>query len=316
MAINEAENVHCRPDIQREGGNIQRSHCLTDVRVAYLPLIFLTSGVVVVRDRMPAWAFMWALAIVIYASLKWASWRRSPARAKTTAARSVGYLLTWPGMDADSFLATGGKVFAPRASEWGLAVGKTGLGAILLWMIARRVPSEWPLLQAWAGLVGMVLLAHFGSFQLVALLWRRAGVDAVPIMDKPVLSASLSEFWGRRWNLAFRQLGHEWIFRPLHREIGVVGAGFLVFVLSGLIHDLVISLPARGGYGLPTAYFVLQGAGVALERSQLGRRLGLRGGVNGWLFMALLTAGPAFWLFHPSFLRNVVLPFMQVIHAI
>jgi len=148
MAINEAENVHCRPDIQREGGNIQRSHCLTDVRVAFLPLIFLTSGVVVVRDRMPAWAFMWALAIVIYASLKWASWRRSPARAKTTAARSVGYLLTWPGMDADSFLATGGKVFAPRASEWGLAVGKTGLGAILLWMIAARS-------QRMASLAGM-----------------------------------------------------------------------------------------------------------------------------------------------------------------
>jgi alginate O-acetyltransferase complex protein AlgI len=195
-------------------------------------------------------------------------------------------------------------------------MGKTGLGAVFLWVIARRVPGEWPLVQAWVGLVGIVLLAHFGGFHLVSLLWRRAGVDAVPIMDKPVLSASLSEFWGRRWNLGFRQLGHEWIFRPLHREIGVAGAGFLVFVLSGLIHDLVISLPAGGGYGLPTAYFVLQGAGVALERSQLGRRLGLRGGVNGWVFMALLTAGPAFWLFHPPFLRNVVLPFMRVIHAI
>jgi len=160
------------------------------------------------------------------------------------------------------------------------------------------------------------LLAHFGSFHVVALLWRRAGVDAVPIMDKPLLSASLSEFWGRRWNLGFRQLGHEWIFQPLHRKLGVARAGFLVFVLSGLIHDLVISVPARGGYGLPTAYFVLQGAGVALERSQFGRRLGLRGGVTGWVFMALLTAGPAFWLFHPPFLRNVVLPFMRVMHAI
>jgi hypothetical protein len=296
--------------------NIQRSFRQADLWTAYFPLIFLTCVVVIVRDRMPAWAFMWALAIVIYASLKWASWWRSPARSGSSAARSLGYVLAWPGMDANSFLATDRRVAAPCASDWAWAIGKTGVGAVLLWVIARRVPGEWMLLQAWVGLVGMVLLAHFGSFHVVALLWRRVGVDAVPIMDKPLLSASLSEFWGRRWNLGFRQLGHEWIFRPLHREIGVAGAGFLVFVLSGLIHDLVISLPARGGYGLPTAYFVLQGAGVALERSQLGRRLGLRCGVNGWVLMALLTAGPAFWVFHPPFLRNVVLPFMRLIHAI
>ncbi len=296
--------------------NIPRSLSQTDVWIAYFPLIFLTSGVVVVRDRMPTWAFMWALAVVIYASLKWASWWRSPLRLEATAARSAGYLLAWPGMDADSFLATGRRVAAPCAGEWVWAIGKTGLGAVLLWVIARRVPGEWVLLRAWVGMVGMVLLAHFGSFHLFALLWRRAGVDAVPIMDKPLWSASLSEFWGRRWNLGFRQLGHEWIFRPLRRRLGVAGAGFLVFVLSGLIHDLVISVPARGGYGMPTGYFVLQGAGVVLERSEIGRRLGLRGGVNGWVFMALLTAGPAFWLFHPPFLRNVVLPFMRVIHAI
>jgi hypothetical protein len=303
MAINEAENV--QPLLRQ-----------SDVWIAYFPLVFLTAAVVVVRDRMPAWACMWALAIVIYASLKWASWWRSPLRFVSPTARSVGYLLAWPGMDADAFLATDRRVSPPRASEWAWALGKTWLGAVLLWMIARRVPSEWSLLQAWVGLVGMVWLAHFGSFHVIALLWRRAGLDAVPIMDKPLVSASLSEFWGRRWNLGFRQLGHELIFRPLHRTLGAVGAGFLVFVLSGLIHDLVISLPARGGYGWPTGYFVLQGAGVALERSQIGRRLGLRCGVNGWVFMALLTAGPAFWLFHPPFLRNVVLPFMQVIHAI
>jgi len=296
--------------------NIQRSFSQADLWTAYFPLIFLTCGVVIVRDLMSAWAFMWALAIVIYASLKWASWLRSPMRSGSPAARSVGYVLAWPGMDADSFLATDRRVGAPCASEWAWAIGKTGVGAVMLWVIARLVPGEWMLLQAWIGLVGMVLLAHFGSFHVVALWWRRAGVDAVPIMDKPLLSASLSEFWGRRWNLGFRQLGHEWIFQPLHRKLGVARAGFLVFVLSGLIHDLVISVPARGGYGLPTAYFVLQGAGVALERSQFGRRLGLRGGVTGWVFMALLTAGPAFWLFHPPFLRNVVLPFMRVIHAI
>ena len=70
--------------------------------------------------------------------------------------------------------------------------------------------------------------------------------------------------WGKRWNLGFRQLAHELIFRPLYRTLGPETAGFLVFTASGLIHDLVISLPARGGYGLPTLYFLIQGAGVAV----------------------------------------------------
>ena len=135
-------------------------------------------------------------------------------------------------------------------------------------------------------------------------------------MSKPILSQALSEFWGKRWNLGFRQLAYDLIFQPLHRKTGVAGASLLVFLASGLVHDLVISLPARGGYGLPTAYFVLQGLGVTLERSVLGRRLGLEHGLPAWLFMFVVAAGPAFGLFHPPFVLHVILPFMHAVHAL
>jgi len=137
-----------------------------------------------------------------------------------------------------------------------------------------------------------------------------------PIMAKPILSKTLSEFWGKRWNLGFRQLAHDLIFRPLHKQIGIAGASLLVFVVSGFIHDLVISLPAHGGYGLPTGYFLLQGFGVSLERSGIGRRLGLQQGFSGWLCMFVFTVGPAFWLFHPAFVSRVILPFMKAIGAL
>jgi D-alanyl-lipoteichoic acid acyltransferase DltB (MBOAT superfamily) len=142
------------------------------------------------------------------------------------------------------------------------------------------------------------------------------GIDAEPIMLKPILSKTLSEFWGKRWNLGFRQLAHDFIFRPLHKRTGVAAAGLLVFAASGLIHDLVISLPARGGYDLPTGYFMLQGLGVTLERSGFGRRCGLQKGLSAWLFMLIMTAAPAFWLFHPPFVLHVIIPFMHAIHAL
>ena len=176
---------------------------------------------------------------------------------------------------------------------------------------ARRV-----LLRGWAAMLGLILLLHFGTFQSVALLWQSVGVNAKAIMSAPLRSTSLGEFWGKRWNLGFRQLSHELIFRPLHRRLGADAAGFLVFAVSGLIHDLVISLPARGGYGLPTIYFLLQGTGMTIEHSRLGRRLGLGQGVRGWCFMMVFLAAPVFWLFHPWFVLRVILPFMRAIHAL
>ena len=221
----------------------------------------------------------------------------------------------WPGMDAESFLTNKGPT-APTLSQWLWAILKTGLGVVLLWGVARTLPGSAPLLRGWIGMLGLILLLHFGSFEVLALFWQCAGVSATPIMRAPLRSQSLGEFWGKRWNLGFRQLSHDLIFRPMYKYLGAAGAGFLVFVISGLLHDLVISVPARGGYGLPTLYFTIQGAGVIAEHSVVGKRIELGKGFRGWLFMAMVTAMPAFWLFHPPFVRNVILPFMKAIGAL
>lgn len=164
-------------------------------------------------------------------------------------------------------------------------------------------------------MAGMIFMLHFGSFHLLALMWRRFGINARPLMRAPVLSASLTDFWGRRWNSAFNQLVHDLVFHPLHRRIGVAGATMAGFLASGLVHELVISIPAGAGYGLPTAYFLLQGIGVLFERSDFGRRIGLRRGVAGRCFALTLTAAPAFYLFHPPFIKNVILPMLHAIGA-
>jgi hypothetical protein len=257
-------------------------------------------------DRVAPWAFMWALSFAIFAGFK--GWTYSKARGA-----GLGYLL-WPGMDPEPFVGRRLELSVPL-QDWLFAAAKTGLGAFLLWGAARLFRAS-ELAAGWTGLFGIVFLLHFGTFHLLALGWRKAGVPVEPLMRRPLLATSLGDFWGKRWNVAFRELGHRLVFVPLHRPLGAKGATWLVFLASGLIHDLVISVPAGAGYGLPTGYFLLQGAGAWLERSALGRRLGLGRGVAGWLFTAVVAGGPAFWLFHPPFVRRVIIPFMEVIGAL
>ena len=284
--------------------------------VRWLPISVLPLTAIACRNLLPPWVFMWILSFAIYLSLKWLTWWSARSRISHPAWRSVGYLLAWPGMDADAFLDASQRVPPPSLTVWLWATFETILGAILLWGLVRSIPQGQPLLRGWVGMLGLILLLHFGTFQIVSLLWQSIGVKAEPIMSAPLRSTSLGEFWGKRWNLGFRQLAHELIFRQLYRRLGAGTAGFLVFVVSGLIHDLVISLPARGGYGLPTLYFLLQGAGVTVERSRFGKRLGLGQGVRGWCFTMVFLAVPVFGLFHPWFVLRVILPFMRAIHAL
>jgi len=282
----------------------------------WLPILVLPLTAVACRNLLPPWVFMWILSLAIYLSLKWLTWWRARLRITHAAWRSAAYLLAWPGMDAEAFLDARQHGSPPEGRAWLWATYETILGAILFWVVARSIPLGQPLLQGWVGMVGLILLLHFGGFQIVALLWQSLGVKAEPIMSAPLHSTSLAEFWGKRWNLGFRQLGHELIFVPLYRRVGTRTAGFFVFVVSGLIHDLVISLPARGGYGLPTLYFLLQGVGVAVERSRFGERLGLGHGARGQCFMMVFLVVPVFGLFHPWFVLRVILPFMRAIHAL
>lgn len=81
-------------------------------------------------------------------------------------------------------------------------------------------------------------------------------------------------------------------------------------------HELAISVPACGGYGLPTAYFLWQACGISIERSAWGKWLKLRHGWCGWIFRATFTGTPAFIVFHPWFVLRVLVPFLEVINTI
>lgn len=277
------------------------------------PLLLIPALVLALTpSACPRWLFMWLLAVGIYAGCKWLTWRQV-SRAGVPWQVQAAYLLAWPGLDAAAFLRAK-PAKAPSPAEWSFAVGKTLLGALLFWLVARQVPEDEVLLRGWVGMVGLVFLLHFGSFHVLSCFWRSRGRNARPLMNWPILATGVADFWGRRWNMAFRDLTHRFLFQPLTRRWGPGAATLAGFGMSGLVHDLVISVPAGGGHGLPTLFFVLQGFALLGERS--GKALGLGRGWRGWLFTALVVGGPAFVLFHPPFVRNIVVPFMVALGAL
>ena len=283
----------------------------------WLPLAVLPPLVLLLAPAAwPRWAVMWTLAFAIWCGCKWLTWRRTPVPG-APAWQHAAYLLLWPGLDPAAFLSPrpSAAVRPPTPREWLFGAAKLLAGLVLLYGVARLVPAEYPYLVGWVGMVGTILALHFGSFHLLSCFWRSLGINARPLMHAPLTSVSLGEFWGRRWNTAFRDLTHRFLFRPLTARLGARGAVFAGFAFSGIVHDAVISLPAGGGYGGPSLFFVLQALGILAERSRAGRRLGLGKGRLGWLFTMLLLVLPAPLLFHPPFVEGIVVPFLHAVGA-
>ena len=281
------------------------------------PIIVLPGAVLLLTPlQRPRWLFMWSLASALFLGCKWLTWRRTPV-VGVPWWRNAGYLLAWPGMDARAFLRRERHPAReqPASREWEFAAIKLFSGDGLFWGAGRLIPEGREILLGWGGMVGLVLMLHFGTFHLLSCSWRAIGVDAPPLMNYPLVSVRLTEFWGNRWNTAFRDLTHRFLFRPLTKKLGPQQALVAAFVFSGLLHDLAISVPAGGGYGGPTVFFAIQAVGLLVERSRLGQAVGLGHGWRGWLFTASVLALPAYMLFHPPFVKNIIVPFMRALGA-
>jgi alginate O-acetyltransferase complex protein AlgI len=277
-----------------------------------LPVIVLVGT----PDSWPRWVYMWLVSIAVYFACKVLTWSAADTTA-VPAWRQWAYLFAWPGMDARRFFdaTPPSRPSPPSASEWLAALGKTILGGIIFWGAQYFVPTGSPIMLGWAGMTGIAFVLHFGLFHLLSCAWRAAHVDAQRLMNAPPRSTSVAEFWSLRWNTAFRDLTHTFLFRPLARRLGLQRALALSFLFSGVVHDVVISVPAGGGYGGPTAFFLVQAIAILIEKSPFGRRLGLGRGVRGWIFTALALLGPARLLFHDRFITAIVIPFMQALGA-
>ncbi len=174
------------------------------------------------------------------------------------------------------------------------------------WPDYREPRSTVPLLM-----VGFSLILHFGLCNLLAGGWRRFGVHANTLFRAPLYSQNLSEFWARRWNLAFSEMTSIAVYRPLASKFGRGGALLSAFLVSGLLHEMAITLPVRAGLGLPLLYFAIHGILVSVERVLASRQLRIHG-CWGRVWTVFWVVAPLPILFHQQFLNRVVLPIIGV----
>lgn len=213
--------------------------------------------------------------------------------------------LGWPGMRPSLFASR-------RASDRRAAaeLAKNGVRALLIGaalFVCARVIAMAPMditikqmIVTWIALPALSLMLHFGLFDLVTGFYRARGVPVEKLFRAPLRARSVSEFWSRRWNIGFSEMISLVVYRPLRRHAGPGVALAGSFLASGLLHELAISVPVGAGYGLPTAYFLIHGALVGIER-KMARP-------PGQLWTIFWLAAPMPLLFHPPFLRGVIWP--------
>jgi len=233
--------------------------------------------------------------------------------AKLSFLQWLAFSVGWFGMRPRLFESFPGKAL-PGARQLILFGTSRLLAGIFLIVLAKIIAINtdgyyYKLVFTGLLLVGLSFVLHFGILNISAGMWRLSGVDTRTLFRSPFRSSSLTEFWGKRWNLAFSEMTAIAVYRPLRPLFGTAAAMVLAFLFSGLLHEMAISVPVKTGYGLPMLYFVVQGILMLVEKGM--ERKGINISSNkvvgrAWVLFWLIVPMPI--LFHPAFIKQIVWP--------
>jgi hypothetical protein len=224
------------------------------------------------------------------------------------------FAIGWMGMRAQPFEKLGG---APLPNAWSMirfGISRV-IGGLVLILVAHQVvllhlaPTLSYIIITALLLIGLSLILHFGLLSISAGTWRLSGVNTYYLFKSPAKATSLTEFWSKRWNIAFSEMTSIAIFRPLVNKTGAAAALILAFAFSGLLHEIALSVPVNSGYGLPTLYFIIQSGLVLFEKVMTSRRISFLSNkiiARVWTLFWVIVPMPL--LFHTQFIKQVVWP--------
>jgi hypothetical protein len=158
-----------------------------------------------------------------------------------------------------------------------------GIVGFTIAVLAVRALSDLALMRSSFALNHAVMLLTFvlaieSLSRALCGLERLAGFDTTPIIRNAYLSRTVFEFW-RRFNYRI----HDWHYRNIFQATGgrrsPVRSVLLVFLFSGIFHEVTFALATSQLTGYQFAFFAIQGP-AALASARLGR-LAKRGGIAG-----------------------------------
>ncbi|GJS85327.1 acyl-CoA--sterol O-acyltransferase 1-like protein [Tanacetum coccineum] len=174
-------------------------------------------------------------------------------------------------------------------------------------------------------MMGWILLAFSVYFCLEVMLGLSSKimglilleVELDPQFDKPYLSTSLQDFWGRRWNVMVNRVLYPTVYNPVRtlssRVIGrfwaPIPAILTTFAVSGLMHELIFFYFTRDWPTWDTMlFFCLHGVSLVME-------IAIKKSVNNvvkWRlphdhittpFVVAFVFATSYWLFYPELMR-------------
>ncbi len=208
----------------------------------------------------PSLIRMVTLCIVLLAGMKWIVYREWSAQRNRSLSWSRWWMFSalWFGMDPGCFA---GK---RRNCEW-KSHAVTGVNCILAGAILWYGCYYFQLRNVVLLFIPMSMVVHFGALRLLTAFWRMQGFPVRILFRNPLKMRGFRDFWSRRWNLAYSEMMARTVKKPLTPILGEKGSVFAVFLISGLLHELAITVPVQAGYGLPTLIFIVHGIFTVLE---------------------------------------------------
>jgi hypothetical protein len=276
-----------------------------------VPLLDIIGGYLYITDSRP-WYNMMVYIFLLFLGMKTVTVvYRYSGKGRLNFLQWLAFALGWPGMDPLPFEQLGK---AKRIRS--VALVTSGLislagGVVLLLLLACLL--KYHVLHYYIicllSFIPIVMIFHAGLFNIGAAVWGLMGVQLSPLMDAPWKSDSIGSFWGRRWNIAFIQMTRITLFIPLARKGRSRLALILSFFISGIFHEVALSLPVGSGYGLPMLYFILQSIFVLAERKFIHKFSPIMR--KSWTFICLLLPFPL--LLHAAFIDGIMLPFLKLL---
>lgn len=253
-------------------------------------------GLAIEEDPITRMVVLCCLLLSAMKGMVYAEWAGKGKRLPLIPYLAFSFL--WFGMDPEAFRRR-------RACEW-----KSHLKVGLCCMVAGTMGALLVRGMDWRHLlllfVPLSVGFHFGALRVLTAGWRSVGIPVRTLFRNPLISTGLADFWGRRWNLGYSQMMARVVQRPAEHWLGARGAFLLVFLISGILHEVAITLPVKTGFGAPTVYFLIQAVGVELERSIAHPRLKQ-------IWALFVVVAPVGLLFPPTFRDQVILPCLRIL---